>query len=258
MPDSDLILITGASGRIGRRTAELLARGGYRLRLMTRNAERAPQIPDAEIVRGDYADPSSLPAACAGVGKALIASASGEPGKRALQHRNAFEAATRARVKHIVYLSLQGAGEDSKYPFSRDHFLSEQFLAFTGVPHILLRDAFYVDMFLTEDKFDAAGIVRGPASRGRGAFVSREDAARTAAAVLRAHPEGIYNVTGPEALTLTDIAARLSALTGRPLRYEDEPADAMRARLRNQSLEPRQIDLSTGCLKPSRQASYRM
>jgi uncharacterized protein YbjT (DUF2867 family) len=163
-----------------------------------------------------------------------------------LQHRNAFEAAARARVQHIVYLSLQGAGEDSKYPFSRDHFLSEQFLALTGVPHILLRDSFYIDMFLNEDKFDAAGIVRGPAGRGRGAFVSREDVARTAAAVLRTHPEGTYDVTGPEALTLTDIAARLSALTGRQLRFEDEPADTMRVRLRSRSLEPWQIELSTG------------
>jgi NAD(P)H dehydrogenase (quinone) len=246
MPDSDLILITGASGRIGGRVADLLSRGGYRLRLMTRNAERAPHLPGTELVHGDYAEPASLPAVFTGVGKALIVSASGEPGKRALRHRNAFEAAARARVAHIVYLSLQGSGSDSKYPYSRDHFLSEQFLALTRVPYTVLRDSFYIDMFLKEDKFDADGILRGPAGKGRGAFVSREDVATAAAASLRAPHEGIYDVTGPEALTLTAVAERLSALTGRELRYEEEPVEAMRARLRSQYLQPWPIELATG------------
>lgn len=246
MPDSNLILITGASGHIGGRVAGLLAQEGYSLRLMTRNAERAPQLRGTEVVRGDYSEPASLPAVFSGVSRALIVSASGEPGKRALQHRNAFEAAGRARVEHIVYLSLQGAGPDSKYPFSRDHFLSEQFLELTRVPCTVLRDAFYIDMFLNEDKFDATGLVRGPAGQGRGAFVSREDVALTAAAALRTPQEGIYEVTGPEALRLAEVAARLSAIANRELRYEDEPAQAMRARLRSQKLQPWEIDLSTG------------
>jgi len=246
MPESNLILITGASGRIGRRVAELLAGAGYRLRLMTRNADRAPHLPASEIVRGDYSDHASLAAVFAGVNKALIVSAAGEPGKRALQHRNAFEAAARARVDYVVYLSLQGAGLESKYPYSRDHFLSERFLAETRVPHTVLRDAFYIDMFLKEDTFEPAGIMRGPAAQGQGAFVSREDVAQTTAAVLRTQPEGIYDVTGPEALPLTDVAARFSSLSGHQLRYEDEPADTMRARLQSQKLQPWQIDLATG------------
>lgn len=73
-------------------------------------------------------------------------------------------------------------------------------------------------------------------STGRGAFVSREDVARTAAAVLRKQPGGIYDVTGPEALSVADIARRLSTLVGRQLRYEDESADAARERLSR--LEP--------------------
>ena len=57
---------------------------------------------------------------------ALIVSGFADPGVRARLHRNVFEAAARARVQHVVYLSLQSAGPASKYPFSRDHFLSEQ------------------------------------------------------------------------------------------------------------------------------------
>ena len=229
MASSDLILITGASGRIGRRTAELLARDGASLRLMTRDPKRAPKLAGVETVRGDFAEPATLKDAFAGVDAALIVSASGEPGKRAELHRNAFEAAARSHVGHVVYLSLQGAAPNSKYPFSRDHYLSEQYLFDAKLPSTVLRNAFYLDMFL--ERFDGEGVVRGPAGEGRGAFVSREDVARTAAAVLRKHLDGIHEVTGPEALSVADIARRLSALTGRQLRYEQEPVDAARQRL---------------------------
>ena len=241
---SDVILITGASGRVGRRTAELLARDGHRLRLMTRSPRHAPKLAEAETVRGDFAEPATLRDAFAGVSAALVVSASGEPGERARLHRNAFQAAAHAGVGHVVYLSLQGAAADSKYPFSRDHSVSEQFLFAAGVPCTVLRDAFYLDMFL--ENFDAGGVIRGPARQGRGAFVSREDVARTAAAVLLKQPGGTYDVTGPEALSVAEIASRLSTLVGRQLRYEDESADAARERLSR--LEPLawRVDLSVG------------
>ena len=241
---SGVILITGASGRVARRTAELLARDRHGLRLMTRSPERAPLLAAGETVRGDFGEPATLKDAFAGVGTALVVSASGKPGDRARLHQNAFQAAAQAGVGHIVYLSLQGAAADSKYPFSRDHYLSEEYLLATGVPCTVLRNAFYLDMFL--ERFDAAGVIRGPAGQGRGAFVSREDVARTAAAALLQQPGGIYDVTGPEALSVAEIARRLSTLVGRQLRYEDEPADAARERLgRLESLAWR-VDLSVG------------
>jgi NAD(P)H dehydrogenase (quinone) len=241
---SDVILITGASGRLARRTAELLAREGHRLRLMTRAPQRAPKLTEAETVRGDFAEPATLQDAFAGVSAALVVSASGEPGKRAALHRNAFQAAARAGVGHVVYLSLQGSAPDSKYPFSLDHYLSEQYLFAAGLPCTVLRNSFYIDMFL--EKFDAGGVIRGPAQQGRGAFVSREDAARTAAAALLKQPGGIYDVTGPKALSVAVIASRLSALVGRRLNYEDESADVARARLSRLEPSAWRVDLSIG------------
>jgi uncharacterized protein YbjT (DUF2867 family) len=244
MRQSGVILITGASGRIARRTAELLARDGYRLRLMTRSPQHVPKLAESETVRGDFADEAALRDAFAGVSAALVVSASGEPGARARLHRNAFQAAAEARAGHVVYLSLQGAAPDSKYPFSRDHYLSEQYLFAAGLPCTVLRNAFYIDMFL--EKFDAAGVVRGPAGQGRGAFVSREDVAQTAAAALRNEPGGVHDVTGPEALSVAGIAGRLSPLAGRQLRYEDESADAARQRLSRLEPLPGRVDLSVG------------
>lgn len=239
-----MILITGASGRIARRTAELLASTGLNLRLISRTPQRVPKLTGAEIVFGDFAEPPTLDSAFKGVVTALVVSGSGRPGQRAQLHRNAFEAAARAHVNHIVYLSLQGASPQSKYPFSRDHYQSEQHLRATGLPFTILRNAFYIDMFL--EMFDATGVVRGPAKQGRAAFISREDCARVAAAVIAAPPGSTHEVTGPEALNLADIARRLSDLVGRDLRYEDESlADGREWRSRlGESAE--QVELSLG------------
>ena len=211
---------------------------------MTRTPQQAPKLEGVEVVRGDFAEPATLDDAFAGVSNALVVSGSGKPGERARLHQNAFDAAARARVRHVVYLSLQGASPSSRYPFSRDHFLSEQYLAAIGIPYTMLRNAFYLDMFL--EKFDADGVIRGPANESRGAFVSREDAAQTAAAVLADPSGGTHDVTGPEAVSLADVARRLSAMTGRDLRYQPESTNSARDRL--SKLEPAswRVDLSVG------------
>jgi uncharacterized protein YbjT (DUF2867 family) len=239
-----MMLITGASGRIARRTAELLSGQGRSVRLMTRTPQRVARRKHIEVVYGDFADPASLDRAFEGVSTASVVSGFAEPGQRARLHRNAFEAAARARVQHVVYLSLQGAGPDSKYPLSRDHFLSEQYLASTGLAFKVLRNAFYMDMFL--DMFDASGVIRGPANHGRGGFVSREDCARVAAAVLPAPPGGTYDITGPEALSLTEVARRLAAIAGRELRYEDESVEAGREWRSKSGAPAWRVELSLG------------
>ena len=211
---------------------------------MTRTPERAPKLEGAKVVRGDFAEPATLDDAFAGVSAALVVSGSGKPGERARLHRNAFEAAARARAGHVVYLSLQGASPSSRYPFSRDHSLSEQYLAATGIPYTVLRNAFYLDMFL--ERFDADGVMRGPANATPGAFVSREDAARTAAAVLADPSGGTHDVTGPEALSLAEVARRLSAITGRQLRYQPESAESARDRLSKREPASWRVDLSVG------------
>jgi uncharacterized protein YbjT (DUF2867 family) len=239
-----MILITGASGRIGRRATELLSEQGLPLRLMSRSPERLPTIPGTDRLYGDFEAPASLDAAFAGITTALVISGKAPPGKRALTHRNAFEAAARAGVRHVVYLSLKGTGPGSPYPYCRDHQESEDFLVATGLPHTLLRVAFYMDMFF--DKFDPQGVIRGPAGQGQGAFISREDAARVAAAAIATPPGGILEVTGPELLGVADLARRLSAITGRTLRYEEEAPDAMRVRLGRGGVPTAMQDLEVG------------
>jgi len=136
-----MILITGATGNIGRRVAELLSKHGEPLRLMGRRIQSVPDLAQLESVIGDYANPASLDEAFEGVDRAFIVSGYAEPGRRAVLHRNAFQAASRAGVRHVVYLSFLGASPQSKFPMSRDHYLSEQYLKETGIPFTILRIA---------------------------------------------------------------------------------------------------------------------
>jgi uncharacterized protein YbjT (DUF2867 family) len=161
---------------------------------------------------------------------AFVVSGYAPPGERARLHKNAFDAAVRAGVGHVVYLSFQGASADSKFPRSRDHFETEQYLNASGLAATVLRDSFYFDILPMT--FDADGVLRGPGGEGRVAWVAREDVAQVVAHTLvNLGPAGrVLDVTGPESLTLAESVARLSDVTGRSLRYEDESLQAGRER----------------------------
>ena len=240
-----MILITGATRHIGRRCAQILA-DHLPLRLMARDPSRVEYVPGAEVVRGDYADPGSLDAAFTDVEVALIVSGNAEPMVRARLHANAFEAAARAKVRHLVYLSFEGASSHSKFPYWRDHFASEKALGHSGVSFTALRDNMYMDLLPT--MLDEYGILRDPGRGGKAAFVAREDVAQVAAAVLRNPPasSATYNVTGPEALSLEEAVHRLAAKVGRRLHYVPETVEEGRAWRSKLASEPWEVDVWIG------------
>ncbi len=129
-------------------------------------------------------------------------------------------------VQHIVYTSFAGAAADATFTLGRDHFDAEAAIRESGMAWTLLRDNFYAD--LLPYFADPAGVIRGPAGDGRVAAVARADVADVATTVLRApadHAGSTYTLTGPEALTLTEVAARAGAVLGRELRFENETVE---------------------------------
>jgi NAD(P)H dehydrogenase (quinone) len=226
MSTSDLILVTGATGKIGSCIAQHLKQLGKQFRLLARDPNKLSTFAEAEKVTGDYDDVESLNRAFTNVSSAFIVSGYAEPGERAKLHRNAFQAAQRAGVRYLIYLSTLGASPHSRFPMSRDHFESEQFLQATGVPHTILRDSFYSE--LAVQMFNEEGVMKGPGGQGKVSWVGREEIAEAAAKLLaRDRPlPGTFLMTGPSALILRETAALLSALKRRTLRYEDEPVDA--------------------------------
>jgi NAD(P)H dehydrogenase (quinone) len=226
MPTSNLILITGATGKIGSCIAQHLRQLGKQLRLLVRDPNKLSAFPEAEKVTGDYGDVESLNRAFTGVSSAFIVSGYAEPGERAKLHRNAFQAAQQAGVRYLIYLSTLGASPNSRFPMSRDHYESEQFLQATGVPHTILRDSFYSE--LAVQMFNEEGVMKGPGGQGKVSWVGREEIAEAAAKLLaRDQPlPGTFLMTGPTALSLSETAALLSSVKHRMLRYEDEPVEA--------------------------------
>jgi NAD(P)H dehydrogenase (quinone) len=226
MSTPDLILVTGATGKIGSCIARCLERFGNELRLLARDPRKLSGFPSAQKVKGDYADVQSLDRGFIGVSSAFIVSGYAEPGERARLHRNAFQAAQRAGVGHLIYLSTLGASPNSRFPMSRDHYESEQFLKATGVPHTILQDSFYSE--LAVQMFNEDGVMKGPGGHGKVSWVGREEIAEAAAKLLASDEPllGTFPFTGPSALSLSDTAALLSTLKHRTLRYEDEPVDA--------------------------------
>ena len=226
MSTNDLILVTGATGKIGSSIAKHLKRLGKNIRLLAREPNKVSDLPDSDKVKGDYGDVASLDRAFTGASSAFIVSGYAEPGERAKLHRNAFQAAERGGVRYLIYLSTLGASPDSRFSMSRDHYKSEQFLKETGVPHTILRDSFYSE--LAVQMFDEEGVMKGPGGQGKVSWVGREEIAEAAAKLLAVDRPllGTFPITGPSALSLSETAALLSSLKHRKLRYEDEPVDA--------------------------------
>ncbi|UEJ84457.1 SDR family oxidoreductase [Brachybacterium halotolerans subsp. kimchii] len=227
--------ITGASGHIGRRVAELLAAQGRAgdLRLIVRDPARAPHVPGAEVAVASFDDGDACRAAFAGLDTLLLVSA-GESDDRVTQHRTAIAAATEAGVRHLVYTSFTGASADAEFTLARDHGATEDAIreaaGRSGLTWTFLRDDFYLDVLLPWAGEDRT--LRGPAGDGRCAFVAREDVAQVAARVLtdpQAWGDTVLEITGGEALTLGEAAERLTAATGERFEYVDETMAEARA-----------------------------
>lgn len=217
------VAITGVTGAIGGEVVRLLAGADLRLdlRLLARDPSRAPDV-DTDVRRCDYADRTSGVEALRGVDTLLMVSAS-ESADRRSQHRTLVGAAAEAGVRRIVYTSFAGAAEDATFTLGRDHHDTEAAIRASGMEHTFLRDNFYLDVLPLFA--DHEGVIRGPAGEGRVAAVARADVAAVAAAVLRdpaAHAGAAYELSGPEALTMTEVAERAGRVLGRDLRFVDE------------------------------------
>jgi uncharacterized protein YbjT (DUF2867 family) len=224
-PTEATFAVTGASGRLGGRIARRLAAAGIAQTLLARTPARAPQLPGATTVPCDYADHDAVLRGLRSTDRVLMVSASETP-DRLQQHRTFIDAAARAGVAHLVYISFYGAAPDATFTLARDHWHTEQHIRASGLPFTFLRDNLYADFMpalVGED-----GVIRGPAGDGRAAVVAQDDIADAAVAVLREptpHAGHAYELTGPEALTMTEVASTISTVTGRPVSYVPETVE---------------------------------
>lgn len=218
------IAITGVTGKLGGAVASGLQDLAPRLRLLVRDAGRAPRL-EGDVAVMEYGDAEASRKALTGVDVLFMVSA-GENPDRVRQHQVFVEAAATAGVGHIVYTSFLAAAPDAIFTLARDHWYTEQHIRESGMAWTFLRDSFYLDFF--PEMVDEQGVMRGPAGDGRVGAVARQDVARSAVAVLRdplPHAERTYDMTGPETLSLKDMARIIGQAQGREVTYCEETVE---------------------------------
>jgi NAD(P)H dehydrogenase (quinone) len=219
------IAVTGVTGKLGGRIARRLEAAGVPQRLLVRDLGRAPRLANAEAVVADYSDAAAAISALAGVRTLLMVSAAENP-HRVAQHRTFVQAAAEAGVEHLVYISFFGAAPTATFTLARDHWDTEQHIKASGMAYTFLRDNVYADLFRYLAGDD--GVLRGPAGQGRVAGVAQDDIADVAAVVLQSphdHSGATYDLTGPQALTLGEVADILTRVTGRAVTYALETVE---------------------------------
>jgi NAD(P)H dehydrogenase (quinone) len=223
-----LIAVTGATGGMGTRVARRLADRGVPLRLILRDASRAPAIRGAAVRQASsYGTREEMRAALEGVDTLFLIPAA-ESLDRLDQHKAAVDVAVSAGVRRIVYLSFVGAA-GSSFILGREHGATEQHIVASGVPYTFPRMSIYMDFIPAMVGED--GVIRGPADDGRVAAVLRDDIADAVAVVLTeaGHEGRAYDLTGPEAFTLAEAAEEMSRATGRRIEFQDETLEEARA-----------------------------
>jgi len=229
-----MILITGATGRVGGATLRQLTNRGLAVRALVRSSEKAALVasPLVETVIGDLAQPRSLEAALDGVTAALLVSPL-DPRQVELQG-NFIDAARRAGRVHVVKISGLGTALGSPVRSGHWHAQTETYLADSGLPFTHLRPPFFMQNILRfAPAIRANGAFVGSLKQGKVAMIDVDDIAAVAATALTtsAHAGKAYALTGPEALSYPDVAERLSRVLGRTVVYQDVPLETMRQRL---------------------------
>ncbi len=232
------LVITGAGGQLGRRTAQLLldqVEPGSVV-LVSRRPEELADLAarGASTRRGDFDDPASLAEAFAG-GERLLLISTDAVGRRVPQHRNAIDAAKGAVVRAVAYTSLPDPTVDNPAAVATEHRETEALLTASGLEWTLLRNALYSEFRIPEAQAAlASGTFRHNQGEGRTAYVSREDCAAVAAAWLAGgaeHAGRSYDITGSELFGADDLARTYAAAGGSPVAAQDLPDDAFIAAL---------------------------
>lgn len=224
-----MILVTGATGTVGREVVAQLLAAGQTVRAMTRDPRKAKLDSRAEVVRGDLEDSASLAEAVRGVDRIFSLTVGPQTG---LHERNLAQAAKAAGVRHIVKLSAMGGDGETKNDIRKWHDEGERAFRETGIPlTVLYPGAFMSNALHWRETIRTAGKVFSNYGDGKLPPVHPRDIAAIAvrALTLPGHEGKRYTITGPEALTVSEQVKILANAVGKRIEYVPVPDEAIRA-----------------------------
>jgi len=246
------ILVTGASGHLGRLVVESLLNRGVAAENIVAGARNPERIADLaargiHTVALDYTDTASIDAALEGVDHVLLVSSS-EVGQRAAQHSNVITAAVKAGVEHLVYTSAPAA-TTSALILAPEHKATEEAIVASGIPATILRNGWYSENYAGNvAQASATGELVASVGDGRVASASRKDFAEAAAVVLSepGHVGKIYELSGDVAWDYTELASVLSTISGVDVAYRAVTPDEHAAILSAAGLDEGTIGFVVG------------
>jgi NAD(P)H dehydrogenase (quinone) len=237
--------VSGASGHLGKAVvAELLQRGiDHEIVAITRTPDNIPQ---AQSRFGDYDQPESLAKAYAGLDRVLIiTTVAPEPGKRGAQNIAAIDAAVKAGVKHVVFMSAVGTRQEEEPARGASYWRGEQHLIATAPRWTILRMNFYAEAFVQMAQAAVNQGVMPGLAENRAAFVARDDVAAAAAGILLGdgHAGAIYNATGPERVSGAERAEIVAKITSKPVVFRVITEEQLRGALSKANLPPPVVNI---------------
>ncbi|MGM5473062.1 SDR family oxidoreductase [Bacillus pumilus] len=222
------LLVTGATGQLGSLVVQHLLKKvpAEQIAVSVRDPQKAAHLKETgvDVRHGDFTQPDTLKAAFQGIDRLLIISTA--DGDRVEQHKAAIQAAKAAGVSFIAYTSVVNARE-SQLVLAHDHAKTEEAIVASGIPHVFLRNNWYVE----NEKDTILAAVSGapflsPIGDGKVGWATRNDYAEAAAnaLTLSEHDKETYELSGP-LRTHTELAHIVSEVSGKEIKVEQIDVD---------------------------------
>ncbi|GEO03089.1 NAD(P)-dependent oxidoreductase [Adhaeribacter aerolatus] len=229
----ETILVTAANGTVGSETIKILAGTEFRVRAGVHSlikGDRFRGLPHVEMVHLDFHDPELLRVALTGVTHVFLITPFTQD--QVEMAKKLVDVAKEIGVHHIVRLSASGADAEPGIQLGRDHREVEMYLESSGVPYTILRPAGFMQNFLMDaDSICNNNSLYMPLGNAKVNYVDARDVAAVAATILTqpGHESKVYEITGPEAISVNDVAHAITVATNRLIAYVDVPEEAATA-----------------------------
>lgn len=224
-----MILVTGATGTTGSEVVKQLVAAGQSVRALVHDANKGNQLkgPKLEVAVGDFAKPETFAAAMKGCDKMYLVC--GVHPEMPKLEGNAIDAAKNAGIKHVVKLSLLGANVEPGIQLGTWHRTAEKKLEASGLSWTFLRpNSFMTNFHMFAPTIKSEGAFYVSAKQGKISVIDPRDIAAVAVKALTTdgHAGKAYDLTGPEGLDYVQVAQKIGAAIGKPVKYVDVPDDA--------------------------------